>query len=612
MYPGVIIEYDDQSDISTLPVSEVRNRPLFATVFTSDKGTEEWTRIYGKDFFDMYGSNISFTRHGQPLLQAAMSINAGAELLCKRLVADDATLANLAIVASVSDDEIQVKDLDGNLLYLDPEGQQTVEVTEEPVMKSVKKVKYSLKTATNVKTISEANDAIKATLKEEDYLLYVIADKGRGASKKRIKIIPNYRLSKNLQYTAYSLSIIEGTSEIESMSFSINPDLIVSGENISLQSMIRTYSTQLTCIEDVSSMDNFINTLATAAGVDSSIMYKCDPLFGCNNTGVALDGIIIDSEGIDLQYNSGQALQNGDNGSFGNTPIEATEIYSAQAIAAFDGSFDKSIFNVDQHKLDAIIDANYPDSVKRSIENLAAFREDFIYFRDQGLGKTSIELIAEACNSEAKSKFCATYPQSYDIIDPYSKRQTSVTIGYDLAQLLVNHCNNGRILPTAGMKHNMIINSAIYGTLSFAPTICPDPEGNQKEKLEDMRVNYASYIDNQLVIESLYTSQERYTQWSFINNVMGIQEVVKAIRTRCPAIRYTFIDGEDLEKYKADVDEVIASYSSNFNTLELEYVSDTTYSANKIFYAVLKVVYKDFIQTEWFKVTALSAVETQS
>ena len=90
---------------------------------------------------------------------------------------------------------------------------------------------------------------------------------------------------------------------------------------------------------------------------------------------------------------------------------------------------------------------------------------------------------------------------------------------------------------------------------------------------------------------------------------MGIQDVVRAIRTRCPIIRYSFIDGEDLERYKADVEEVLAPFQSNFKQLTVEYKADATYSANKIFYAVLKVVYKDFVQTEWFKITALNAVE---
>lgn len=616
MYPGVIVEYDDQSAINALPITEVRNKPLFAAVFTSDKGTEAWTRISGADFFDMYGKSISFTRHGQPLLQAAMSINAGAELICKRLVADDAALANLGIVASITatETEVQATDEDGNPLYLDADSNQTVEVTDTPVMTTVttNSVKYSLKSAVGAKTIEEAQKTMAADLAEGEYLLYVIGDNGRGTSKKRIKIVPNYKLSRSLEYTLYTLSVIEGTVEEESMTFSVNPNLIVNNQNISLQSMIRTYSKQLTCVEDPAAMDEFVAALAAIIGITEEELYAYDPLFGCTNRGEALTGITVDASGIDLQYSYGQMLQNGDNGAFGATPIKVTEEWSKQAIAALDGSFDTAIFNVDQYRIDAMVDANYPIAVKRAIETLATFREDFMYFRDQGLGKTSIELIEEACKAEAKNMFCATYPQSYDVIDPYSKRQITVTIGYDLAQLLVAHCNNGRILPTAGMKHKMTIPSCIYGTLSFAPTICPDPEGNQKEKLEEMRVNYASYIDNQLVVESLYTSQEKYSQWSFINNVMGIQEVVKAIRMRCPAIRYTFIDGEDLENYKADVTEVIAPFSSNFKQLELEYVNDATYSANKIFYAVLKVVYKDFIQTEWFKVTALSAVTTES
>ena len=118
MYPGVIVEYSDQSTVKEIVITEVRNKPLFLALFTSDKGTEKWNRVSGKDFFSMYGNNISFTKHGQPLLQAAMSINAGAELLCKRLVASDSTLANIGIVATVTSTEAQKKNENDELLYL--------------------------------------------------------------------------------------------------------------------------------------------------------------------------------------------------------------------------------------------------------------------------------------------------------------------------------------------------------------------------------------------------------------------------------------------------------------------------------------------------------------
>lgn len=619
MYPGFIAEYEDQSGISNLPIAEVRNKPLYCAVFTSDKGTEAWTRISGKNFFKMYGENISFKRHGQPLLQAAMSINSGAELLCKRLVANNATLAHMGIVATIVDGtiDVQKKDADGNPLYIDSEGNETIEVTEEiaTIEKAIKKVSYSIKSALSATTLKEAADTIEGQLADNEYLLYVISDNGRGASKKRIKITPNYKVSKTLDYVLYTLQVFEGSVEVESMTFSANHALIVNNVNISLQGMISTNSTQLQCVEYPDQLDAFVEALAEATGddsIDMAAMYKNDVLFAATNRGTTLsENIVVDSEnGINLQYEYGQMLAGGSNGEFGDYPIQKTAAWTEQAIDAFSGKFDTVIYNLDQYKIDAIIDANYPAKVKRAIEDLAKFREDFMYFRDQGLNVTTLETIEANCRDEAKSKFCATYPQSYDVIDPYTKRQITVTIGYDIAIKLVQHINNGRILPTAGMKYDMSIDNAIYGTLSFSPVICPTV--NQKEILEDLRVNYASYIDNRLVIEALYTSQEKYSQWSFVNNVMGIQEVVKAIRTRCPAIRYTFFEGEDLEAYKADVEEVIAAYRSNFNTLTLEYVQDATYSTNKIFYAVLKVAYKDFIQTEMIKVVAISAEEIES
>lgn len=640
MYPGVIVEYNDQSDIPvTLPVTEVRNQPLFAAIFTADKGPEGWTRVSGEDFFNLYGNTISFARHGQPLLQAAMTINAGAELLCKRLVASDATLANLGIVVKLEDvtSKVQATDDQGNLLYLDAEGDETTkaETVAEDGTKTAntalytdeeevvgKSIVYSVKSATAATTVTEARDEIIKGLSEGEMLLYVIADNGRGESKKRVKIVPNYKLSKSLSYTLYTLTVIEGSSEIESMTFSVNPDLIVSGENISLPSMINTHSTQLTCVAVDENIETLAKAISEARGaIDDSNIYQDDILFGYTNRGVAIPNVTLSETGKDLKTTYGQMLDGGVNGKLGAYPFSEEKTvrdeYVAQAVSALTGDFDTVIFNVDQYMISAFVDANYPDDVKSAIADLARFREDFVYFRDMGLGKTDLSLVEE-CNNKYdpdkdKNMFCATYCQSYEVIDPYTKKQIPVTIGYDLAQKLVAHCNNGCILPTAGMKYNMTIDNAIYGTLSFAPTICPEEngfEGNQKEKLEDMHINYASYINNQLVIESLYTSQERNSQWSYINNVMGIQEVVKAIRTRCPAIRYTFIDGEDLERYKADVEEVIAPFQSNFKQLALEFVSDATYSANKIFYAALKVVYNDFVQTEWFKVTALSAVET--
>ena len=65
------------------------------------------------------------------------------------------------------------------------------------------------------------------------------------------------------------------------------------------------------------------------------------------------------------------------------------------------------------------------------------------------------------------------------------------------------------------------------------------------------------------------------------------------------------MDGDDLEKYKEDVNEVINKYSSNFYKIRLTYLQDETMVANKTFYAALEVIHRDFNVAELFKVYIL-------
>ena len=95
---GTTIILEDQSDIPSLQISDNTTRPVVFSAFTSDKGTEDYIHIQGNKFFEQYGE-ISFQRHGQPLLQAANVINNGGILYAKRVVHPDSTLANFAVIA---------------------------------------------------------------------------------------------------------------------------------------------------------------------------------------------------------------------------------------------------------------------------------------------------------------------------------------------------------------------------------------------------------------------------------------------------------------------------------------------------------------------------------
>lgn len=639
--PGTFFQWEDQSDITTPDITSVYERPLYCAVFTSDKGKENWQRLSGQEWFDMYAVNsvVDFDKHGQPLLQTAMSINAGAEVLCKRVVADDASLANLAIIATVSTSTSQVTDSEGNLLYLTPNGEQTTtnDGINTPIMESNTSIAYSYKSVEEAKTIDEVIEAVEAAVEEDKeaagesasniYPLWIITDNGRGTSRKRIRILPNYQLSKNYsEFFLYDFQVIEGSTYFDPIHFCLNPDTINTGSNISLQYKLNTESGQVEAYQFRDSIKSFIEDVAGAIGKTAEEAAALDIIFGKNKKGKSIvPNITVDvEEGVDLSIIGGQLLMNGSNGSFGDRPIEA-EGYGAQIAKAFagyvqddstipatakiltsaDGCYDPIIYNVDRYKIDAIFDANYPDIVKRAIEELVTFREDFFYFRDMGTKYNTIDLIAEADELNLHSKFCGTYCTYYDVIDPYSKKQITVSLPYHLSQYAVQQFNNGRNLPMAGIKYGFTITDMIEDTIEFIPTICPDL--NEKEDLVDMRINYATYIDNQLVIETLYTSQEKYTQLSFINNILAVQQVIKAIRTHCPASRYSFIDGDDLAKYKAEVEAYIAPYSANFKKINLTYLEDPYYTENKIFYAALEVQFRDFVQTELFKITALAS-----
>ena len=123
MYPGTIFNWHDQSVIENVPINTVDNSPLFFTVSSFDRGPEDLRVVTGQDFYKLYGSKMNFARHGQPALQAANMINGGARLLIKRLVAKDATLANIIAVSKLTS---TVKAIKANAE--DPNGKTLVEL----------------------------------------------------------------------------------------------------------------------------------------------------------------------------------------------------------------------------------------------------------------------------------------------------------------------------------------------------------------------------------------------------------------------------------------------------------------------------------------------------
>ena len=427
-----IFKWHDNSQIADLNISATAT-PVIMLASTTDKGTEELTKISGSDFYKMFVSNkkTMFTKHGQPLIQAASLIDAGATLLFQRVTAPDAKLANIIV---------------------------SVTVTKNTESSGAKiKLKYKVDTVENADSMATVS-AHAATLLDTDdenvktFPLFAITDVGRNVSNKKIRIIPDYSTARELSFMRYYIQILEDTNILENIYFALDQDLQYAGSNYGLDAVIKSSSKQVKSKTFESYMDSFIEFVAESLETTVDKVYAEDIIFGCTRTGKNDTNIEIASDSINLNNTLGIHLLSGSNGIFAENPLAQTDAYDKAMTDVFDGTLTNEIYDVDKYQIDAIFDANYPDDTKRAIEILADYREDLFYFRDLGFVKTYDQIKAKSIEVKP-SRFSATYHNSYDINDPYSKKQVPVTITYSLSKLFINHYRNGKANPFEGIKH---------------------------------------------------------------------------------------------------------------------------------------------------------------
>lgn len=620
MYAGTKVNWHEVLMSDAVTNTSNDSLPLFLCVFSADKGTEEITDYNFTQFKTMYGNNADFFKHGQPLIQAHKILAAGGRVLGKRLVAEDATLANLIIMAEITASDVQKKNDNGDPLYIDDQGNETTTITDTPATEHKVVVKYSQQTVEGATTFDQVEAEAEGLVSDTKFPIFIITDNGRGTSFKNVRISPDYDASKTLSFMLYNIQDIEGVTTMESQRFSSDPDAItyISNRKKSM-ALTKTTMSQLICETYSEGYKAFVDKLATEAGyvdeegnIDYATFYNMDILFGKTKKGASLTTYEIDTtDGIDLSATYGHTLMSGDNGAFGDAPFNgenASTEWVNEAVKFFGGEFSDEIYDLDYHKIDFCVDANYPDDVKHKICELADFREDFFYFRDLTTSVKNLDDVQAKVGdiSWEHSPFVGDYMTVYDIIDDFSRKQIRVTMLHGLAPLLVSHYMNSPNAPIAGEFNNFIITEAIENTLNVIPRITPKID--MKTILDDLRVNYANFSsdDGIVSVQSTYTSQDHWGPLSFSSNVIITQMCIKDIRRYCPKIRFMLVDGNDFSEYKKLIqDNVISYYNKYFKSIELIYTRDDDMIAQKIFNASLYCYYKDFPQGEIFDVFAV-------
>lgn len=480
---------------------------------------------------------------------------------------------------------------------------------------------------------------VPASRGETSYLLLTFTDTGRGVSTKKLRFTADTTTRRPVSYVKYKVEVMENNSTIETHYATFNPYIVESSDgtvanakNKSFDQVINGNSSYIRCKFYESEYNDFVDKVSSISSISKDEISHCDILFSYDRFGKPINTIEIAKESDSLDAINGNILQNGSNGSFGEYPITlqprvdddgattGLSLYYEEVLEVFNGTYSDDIYDLDNTRIDVIFDANYPKEIKDAIANLVNFREDCFYFRDLGLNLNSIQEIELAAEqySDHKSKFIADYANSFYVEEPYYCKQVQVTVPYLLVDKFAKHYINGVSRPFCGQRFGITFaNEIVDGTINFAPKRTPKTDSNiltydQKQWFDDNRINYIAYYDGIPTMDIEYTSQERYTQLSWLHNVLLIQAMMHDIRRQCPKSRYAFIYDQDYESYKADIEKVINNYNGYFKSISIEYVKDDQYELNKTFYAVIKVSFKDFIQSEIFKLTMINSTSNVS
>ena len=625
-YPKSKFDLYDQTSVLEIDSSSVNGNsiPMMMQTYTSDKGSEDWEILYGLTNFTTAKGGLSFAKHGLPQLMVAEILRSGSCVLAKRLVSADAKLANVTIRCRVV------------------------------VVDGVSYLYFYTKSAPNVVTLEDAAEAgynafdpdAEATDGTYDIPLFTVSASGRGVSGISIRLVPEYYASKSGSYIKYSFEVIENNSTLESIMCTVNPDIVYDNVNQSIETKVNNISVQVKAKIFEDGIVKLVNVLAETAKMNDEAvsvydLSRLDFINGLDIRGAnQISGIVtknisvtpsedgsktakdlwedfkpndIEAETIvSLDVATGIRLSNGSYGTMGTSPIKNADEMKALQLGAFgknEGSheFDPCIYDLDNYKVDAIFDTMMDPEVKAAITDLVDFRGDMVYFADLGGKYTSLDEIITAADNLEKvtaSRNVAVYHNTFKMLNPYDKKQVEVSLPILLAKRIANHIDNGVGRPFAGIANNMYFSEIITSTINFTPNVMPSID--QKQKLVDANINYISLYDGVPVLETTYNTQDDYTQLSFIQNIMLVQAIVKEIRSRCPRTRYTFLDGEDLETYLDDVKTIIDNYKSMFKSIEITYMADEQYESNNIFYAVIVVQFRNFVQEEYFRVLAIN------
>ena len=373
----------------------------------------------------------------------------------------------------------------------------------------------------------------------------------------------------------------------------LSSELIAGAENIteSEEAFLTRYNAIWKKINDLTANSNI--------NID-----EFDIFFGQNIEGID-SGIVISSSAtksfaIDINAADGSVFKYGSNGSFSYNFSDASFVTALASCyeKAFDGTYDKRILSAQRVPVNAIFDANYPDSVKQKMADLCIARNDGLVYLDAGiispLTTNNIDSLIKRFESMGNDNKISRNIQHYYIKEPTSKKRIPVTISYFLAYQYTNHViDNGTHIPFVKSYARLSghIRDSLYPTVD-------NYEYNFKEILTENRFNYFETIgDNIFQRATQNTAQSKNSDLLEENNIATLYDLKRAIETDIINRLYDFSDADVRSSFKDYEDARFASWkNSKIKDFSIDFRMNEWEADRSILHCYLSVTFRGLMK----------------
>lgn len=345
---------------------------------------------------------------------------------------------------------------------------------------------------------------------------------------------------------------------------------------------------------------NVYNTQVLPAGEEPTTIGMLDLIYGLDNFGNTNKYITFEPSPDEISFRAetdGVMLSGGSEGSFDINAEGRDDAIEEMLVRAYAGHLDRLIKSSFSTPVDFMLDANFPDAVKRQMAALAMARQyDCTCYLDAGLLDTTTETLywlALFENIAHPNVNKETHHYKYRDLD-YTGKLIDVTTTFYLAGLIPTHFKEVG-LGSAMACANAIVTEAVKG--SFLPVIDPEDHDIKKEYFR-LRGNYYETIRYGVQQRGTATnSQLEVTDRSdeFNNYILNL--AVQTARDIMYGHIYNFAEPEDRARYQNTTNDTLQNKLGAFvRSCTVEYEMSKDDEKRNILRLKIRIVYKTVVK----------------